>query len=1061
MFIPDQYDPEAVENRVFDYWQEVDAYEKTKEAFADEETFFFVDGPPYTSGAAHMGTTWNKTLKDAYIRQIRMSGHNVTDRPGYDMHGLPIETKVEERLGFENKKDIEEFGMEAFISECQSFANEQLEGLQDDFRSFGVWMDWENPYKTVSPEYMEAAWWGFSQVAERGLVDQGKRSISQCPRCETAIANNEVEYEDREDPTVYVAFPLSDREGSLVIYTTTPWTIPANEFVAVHEELTYQKVRATKEGKEEVFYIAEGCVENVLQKGRYEDYEILESVSGSEMLDWEYEHPLADEVPDNPDTEGTRQVYHADYVEAEDTGLVHSAPGHGEVDFERGTELGLPVFCPIGADGVYTTEGGKYESQFVKDADEKITADLDAKGLLVASGTLSHSYGHCWRCDTPVLQMATDQWFITITDIKDELLRNIEDSEWHPQWARDNRFRDFVENAPDWNVSRQRYWGVPIPIWTPENWSGGMDEVIVIGDREELAERVDQEIDSTTVDLHRPTVDELTITDDGTTYERVPDVFDVWLDSSVASWGTLDYPGDQEKFEELWPADLIMEAHDQTRGWFWSQLGMGTAAIGETPYDEVLMHGFANDNEGKKMSKSVGNVVQPHEAIQKHGSDAMRCFLLSVNPQGEDMRFSWDEMATMERNLNILWNVFRFPLPYMRMDGFDPTETDLDAAESGLELADKWILARLQTVIDEMTEAWDDFRQDQALDSLLKFVVEDVSRFYIQVVRKRMWDEEDSPSKMAAYATLYHVLQRICALLAPYAPFITEEIHGALTDESAPDSVHMLSWPEADERWADEQLETDIELVRAVEEAGSNARQQAERKLRWPVLRVVVAAGDDRLAEAVGRQQALLEGRLNAREVRVIVPDERFGELSYSAKADMSVLGPTFGDRAGEVMGALNEARIDDPSLGALEAAVSTELGEEVSLTEEMVEFTEETPEEISGSRITIEGDGLGVVYVDTALTDGIESEGYAREVVRRVQEMRKELDLPIDARIRLDLEITDSRVANLVGEHEGLISEEVRADEFGAVDDGYRREWEVEGVEMEIGIEALAESSA
>ncbi|MFC7224679.1 isoleucine--tRNA ligase [Halalkalicoccus sp. GCM10025322] len=1059
--VPDQYDPEAVERRVFDYWDEVDAYEKAKEARRGEETFFFVDGPPYTSGAAHMGTTWNKTLKDAYIRHLRMQGYDVTDRPGYDMHGLPIETKVEERLGFENKKDIEEFGMEEFIAECQSFADEQLEGLQEDFKSFGVWMDWENPYKTVTPEYMEAAWWGFSQVAERGLVEQGKRSISQCPRCETAIANNEVEYEDVEDPTVYVAFPLAEREGSLVIYTTTPWTIPANEFVAVNEELTYQRVRATRNDEEDVLYVAEGCVENVLSKGRYDEYEVEAELSGSEMLGWEYEHPLAEEVPANPDEEGTREVYHADYVEAEDTGLVHSAPGHGEVDFERGRELGLPIFCPVAGDGVYTEEGGVYEEQFVKDADEEITADLEEKGLLVASGTLTHSYGHCWRCDTPILQMATDQWFITITDVKEELLENIADSEWHPQWARDNRFRDFVENAPDWNVSRQRYWGIPIPIWVPQEWSGEMDEVIVIGDREELADRVDQEIDPAEVDLHRPTVDELTITEKGTTYERVPDVFDVWLDSSVASWGTLDYPGEEEAFEELWPADLIMEAHDQTRGWFWSQLGMGTAAVGEIPYEEVLMHGFANDNEGRKMSKSVGNVVQPHEAIQRHGSDAMRLFLLSVNPQGEDMRFSWDEMATMERNLNILWNVFRFPLPYMRLDGFDPEETTLESVDADLELVDEWILARLQTVIGEMTEAWDEFRQDQALSALMEFVVEDVSRFYIQVVRERMWEEEDSSSKNAAYATLYHVLTRTVRLLAPYAPFITEEIHGTLTDEDGYETVHMHEWPAADEYWADEQLETDVELARAVEEAGSNARQQAERKLRWPVSRVVVAAGDDRLAEAAGRRQALLEDRLNAREVRVIVPDERWAELDYSARADMSLLGPAFGDRAGEVMGALNEARIEEPTLEALEAAVAKALGEEVDLSEEMVEFVEETPEEISGSRITTEGDDRGVVYVDTALTEEIESEGYAREVIRRIQEMRKELDLPIEAPIRVELDIEDDRVAALAREHEELIAEEVRAEELAPVEEGHRREWDVEGVTMRIAIESLAEASA
>ncbi|MFB6171240.1 MAG: class I tRNA ligase family protein, partial [Haloarculaceae archaeon] len=570
--VDDQYDPHAVEDRVFDYWEETNAYEKTKAHRADEETLFFVDGPPYTSGAAHMGTTWNKTLKDAYIRHFRMRGYDVTDRPGYDMHGLPIETKVEERLGFENKKDIEEFGMERFIEECKSFANEQLEGLQDDFVSFGVWMDWDDPYKTVSPEYMEAAWWGFQRAHERGLVTRGKRSITQCPRCETAIAKNEVEYHTAEAPSIYVKFPLSEREGSLVVWTTTPWTIPANTFVAVDEDVEYAAVRYG----DDLLYLARDVVDDVMGRlgADEDDYEIEATLPGSELLGWEYDHPLAAEVPDHPSGDGAGQVYHADYVEVDRTGMVHSAPGHGEEDFARGQELGLEVFCPVGSDGVYTEAAGEYAGTFVRDANDDVVDDLREHGLLLLSEA-GHTIdeGQCWRCDTDIVRIVTDQWFITVTDIKEELLANIEDSEWHPPEARDNRFRKFVENSPDWNVSRQRYWGVPIPIWTPEDWSGDMNDVIVVGTREELAARVDQDVDPGSIDLHRPTVDDLTITEDGTTYTRVPDVFDVWLDSSVASWGTLDYPEETEAFEDLWPADLIMEAHDQTRGWFWSQLG--------------------------------------------------------------------------------------------------------------------------------------------------------------------------------------------------------------------------------------------------------------------------------------------------------------------------------------------------------------------------------------------------------------------------------------------------------------------------------------------------------
>jgi len=1058
--VTDQYDPEEVEDRVFEHWDAVDAYEQTVEHRAGEEPFFFVDGPPYTSGAAHMGTTWNKTLKDAYIRYHRMKGYDVTDRPGYDMHGLPIETKVEERLDFENKQDIEEFGVHNFIEECKDFANEQLEGLQNDFKSMGVWMDWEDPYKTVSPEYMEAAWWAFSKADGRGLVERGKRPINQCPRCETAIANNEVEREEISAPSIYVKFPLADREGNLVIWTTTPWTIPANTFVAVDEDLTYVAVEGKKGGETERIYVAEAVAEEVAEWAEYDDWEIVEELTGDDLVGWEYEHPLQEEVPDYADFEGAGQVYTADYVEADRTGLVHSAPGHGEEDFERGTELDLDIFCPVGSDGVFTDEGGDYEGQFVTDANDDVIADLDAKGLLLASEA-GHTIndGHCWRCDTGIVRIVTDQWFITVTDIKDELLENIDDSTWYPQEARDERFKNFVEDSPDWNVSRQRYWGIPIPIWTPEDGAAGEGDRIVVGTREELAERVDQDVEPDDVDLHKPTVDELTITEDGTTYTRVPDVFDVWLDSSVATWGTLDYPEEEEAFEELWPADLIMEAHDQTRGWFWSQLGMGTAALGEVPYREVLMHGWALAEDGRKMSKSIGNVVTPEEVIEKHGADPMRLFLLSVSPQADDMRFSWDEIENMQRDLNILWNVFRFPLPYMRIDGYDPSDVSIDDVE--LETVDEWVLSRLQAVEAEMTEHYDEYRQDRALDVLLEFVVEDVSRFYIQVVRERMWEEEDSESKQAAYATFYELLTEIVRLFAPYAPLISDEIYGTLTGDDEFDTVHMCDWPEADEDLRDRELEGDIEVLRAVEEAGSNARQQAERKLRWPVSEVVVDVPDEEAADAVTRRSDLIEDRLNTRTVTVIGPGEGgWGELRYSAEADMSVLGPEFGDDAGRIMNALNEARVSDPDLADLEAAVEESVGLDVSLTEEMVEFVTETPEGVSGTEFEV-GETAGVVYVDTELTEDIESEGYAREVIRRVQEMRKDLDLDIQAAIRLDLDVGDDRVADLVEQHEDLIANEVRAAEFGSVEDGYRKEWDVEGVEMEIAIEEVVEATA
>ena len=1048
--VDDQYTPADVETAIETYWDDTNAYEATKEAHADDPSFFFVDGPPYTSGQMHLGTAWNKTLKDAIIRYKRMTGHHVTDRPGYDMHGLPIEVKVEEELGFETKRDIEEYGMESFIEECKRFAVDNRKAMDEDFQSIGVWMDWDNPYETLSPEYMEAAWWAFQQVDDRGLVERGKRSVSYCPRCQTAIAANEVEYDEITSPSIYVRFPLSNKEGSLVIWTTTPWTIPANTFVAVDKDLTYQAVRAEQGDDSEVLYIAESCVEDVLKQGRYDDYTVVEEYSGDELTGWEYDHPLADQVQTYADFAGAGEVYTAEYVEADRTGLVHSAPGHGQEDFARGQELDLETFVPVDGRGEFTEAAGQYTGTFVRDANDEIIDDLDEEGVLLSSGTHEHRYGHCWRCDTDIIFLATDQWFITVTDIKDELLDNINDSEWYPQWARDNRFRDFVADAPDWNVSRQRYWGIPLPIWesvddadTGDNSTS--DDWIVIGTREELAERADQDVNPAEIDLHRPAVDPLTITENGTRYERVPDVFDVWIDSSVASWGTIDYPGETDAYDELWPADFIVEAHDQTRGWFWSQLGMGTAATGQVPYEEVMMHGFANDENGRKMSKSRGNIVTPEEAIDRAGRDPLRAYLLSHDQQGVDLSFEWDGLGEMQSTLNIFWNVFRFPLPYMDLDGYDPATADL--SEGSMNIVDEWVLSRLQSVKATTRAAWEEYEIDTAVNTILEFITDDVSRFYIKAIRERMWADEDSASKRGAYATLSTVLDETIRLLAPIAPYLTEQMYQHLNGSET--TVHALSYPSVDPEWQNETLESEMAVLRDVEEAAANARQQGGRKLRWPVPRVIVEAEDDSIADAVESLSGLLADRVNTEAIETVT---QFDELIERAQPEMSVIGPEFGADAQRLMDA-----IEGGSREILTEGVTID-GEQYEITDEMITFDAEPPAYISAADF----DG-GTVYVDTSLTESIEAEGYARDVIRRIQHMRKELALDVDTEIQTAVDVADDRVADLVAQQRDVVATETRTNAFvdnidRASENGQAliEEWEVEGVTVTIGVAPL-----
>ncbi|MDK2834506.1 MAG: isoleucyl-tRNA synthetase [Methanolobus sp.] len=1050
--ITSQYSPEKLERKIQDFWEKSDAYSKVREHRRGGKRFFFVDGPPYTTGHIHLGTAWNKIIKDSILRYRSMNGYDILDRAGWDMHGLPIEVKVEGVLGFTSKKDIEKYGVGNFIEKCKEFALNQKDDMTEQFRMLGAWLDWKDPYMTLRDEYIEAAWWTLKRAQEKDLLEQGKRVVNWCPRCETAIADSEVEYSDRDDPSIFVKFRLKDEENAyVVIWTTTPWTIPSNIAVAVHPSFEYSKVKAkTSDGREEILIIASQLVEPVLKKGRYAGYEILGSMLGEDLTSLSYEHPLADKVPRQAAME--HNIYLADFVTAENTGCVHIAPGHGMDDFEVGLKNNLPIFCPVGSDGRYTEAAGDYTGMHIRDANTTVIEDLKERGLLLARGKITHRYGHCWRCKTPIIYLATEQWFIKISDLKEQMLSEIQQVNWYPSWAGSARFRDWIEGARDWCVSRQRYWGIPIPVWKCRT----CDSMHVVGTKKELLEMSGLSGD---IELHRPYVDSVTIDCPcGGKMKRVEDVFDVWFDSAVASWATLRFPQKAEDFEKWWPADFITEGHDQTRGWFYSQLGASMVAFGKAPYKSVLMHGFTLDGEGKKMSKSLGNVIEPKDVIAKYGADTLRCFVLSASAPWDDLKFNSEELGTINRTLNILWNVYRFPLPYMVLDKFDPSKVSLESVREHMRREDRWILSRAQTLINDVNKAMDQYTLHRALRSINEFVLEDLSRWYVQLIRPRTWVEADDPDKLAVYRVLYEVFVIMTRVIAPFMPHLAEEMYQNLVRNvypDAPESVHMNDWPVADESLIDKELETHMDMIRSMVEASSNARQKAGRKLRWPVSRIVVSPSSEQVAEAVASLKSVLMDQTNAKDIVLIGVGEPWDELGYEAIPNPSTIGPVYKGDAGKVLAAIKGADVMSlrRSLASSGQAEVDIPGGKATVTPEMVKFEERMPEAVASAEFN-----AGSVYVDAKLTRELESEGYAREVIRRVQDMRKELDLAVDEGIRAHIRITDQRVLDLVLDLEQHIAKEIRAEVqvIGLDVDAngtLSKDWDVEGVSMSIGI--------
>lgn len=1045
-----EYNPQVLEEKIEAFWKENDVYNKVKKARENGPDYYFLDGPPYVSGAIHLGTAWNKIIKDMVIRFRTMQGYNVRRQPGFDMHGLPIEVKVEQALGLKYKKDIEEkVGVENFIKKCKEFALTNLKIMTEQFKMLGVWMDWDNPYMTIKNEYIESAWFTLKKAWEKGLLEKDQRVLHWCPRCETALAEHEVrgEYKIREDPSIYVKFPVEGKENEyLLIWTTTPWTLPANLAVTVHPEYEYAKVRVSFDGKEEYWIVAKALVERVLHEAGVKG-EIVEEFKGEELEGLRYVHPFLEEYPRQKEFrekyEWAHRVILGEHVTLEDgTGLVHTAPGHGEEDFEVGKQYGLPIYSPLDDEGRYVE--GKWEGKFVKDADPEIIEYLKEKGLLVKAGTIEHKYPHCWRCKTPLIFRATDQWFLKISKVKDKIIEeNDKNVTWYPDWVK-IRYDNGVMNSGDWCISRQRYWGIPLPIWVCEECGN----IHVVGSFDELKEMSKEPIekDFHEVDLHKPWVDTVILKCPkcGGDMKRVKDVLDVWFDSGIASWASLDYPRRKDLFERLWPADFIVEGEDQVTKWFYSQQAASVVAFDTVPYKKVAMHGYVLDEKGDKMSKSLGNIIRPEEVVQKEGRDPFRFYMLWATTPWENLRFSWKGLAQVKRMLNILWNVYILASTYMSLDNFDPTKVNPE--ELPFREEDRWILSRVNTLISAVEDGIETFYLTRATRAIEYFVTEDLSRWYVRLIRKRLWIEKDDPDKLAAYWTLWKVFDVLLRLMAPVTPYITEEIYQNLIRPfSGKESVHLEDWPKKDERWVDEELEKEMEIVRKIVEAGSAARQKAKIKLRYPVRQILIETEDETTKKAVERLNYLLKDQLNAKEVKVAKV-----EREIRVKPNFAKLGPHFKGDAKLIAKWIDEQNDRELYEKLMQGKLKVEIeGKEFTIEREHIIVEEELPDFLVGEEFD-----HGKVFVDKTLTRELMMEGLAREFVRRIQEMRKQLDLDVNDRIMVYIETTDEN-KGLLQEMLDYIKGETRAVEVRFEEaKGYVVEWPE--VEAKIGIEKV-----
>ncbi len=847
----ERYEPQKLEEKVLKKWDKEKTYARLKKSQQGRKPFFFADGPPYATGNIHMGTGWNKIIKDTYIRLWRMLGFEVWDQPGYDTHGTPIEHQVEKRLGFANKRDIEAYGADKFIKKCREFATKFIGVMNKEFANLGVWMDWDRPYITLHNSYIEGAWFTFKRAHEKGLLYKGHYPVHVCPRCGTAVSYNEIEYQNVTDESIFVKFPIKGRPGEFfIIWTTTPWTLPANTGVMVHPSYSYSLVEVPNKEK---YVIATELVETVMEKAGIDSYTTVDTFSGGDLSGMLYEHPLKDLVPAIQGLEKAhRVVTSARHVNLDaGTGLVHTAPGHGSEDYQVGVREGLPQVSPVDMNGCFTKDGGKWlAGKFVKDADPMIIDKLNERHALLRKEPVTHEYPMCWRCSSALLQISVPQWFFKITKIRNKLLEENKKITWVPAWA-GNRFKNWLQNLGDWPISRQRYWGIPLPIW-----ECSCGEIEVIGSFRKLKKRSGLRKE---IDFHRPEIDGVTFpcSKCSKPMKRTKDVLDVWFDSGVSTWAALEYPRKKAQYEKLWPSSFQTEGPDQVRGWWNSQMITSVLTFDKSPFGTIMMHGFVLDAHGAKMSKSKGNVVTPEEVVKRYGRDVLRFYLMS-SARWDDFYFNWESAKETSKLFNVFWNVYQFTKTYA---------PKRPKSRPPLKPEDKWIVSRVNSLMD-FTEHAKSYEIHKLVSEMADVMLNDLSRWYVKLVRERLSPWYKAADRKAAEWTLHYVLEKLIRLMAPVSPFISETIYQEMFRKAF--TVHAEPWPVKDPKLADPKLEKSMTIVRDLVESMNSSREEKKIKLKWPLDAVHVFPKDKSAAKALRDLSGVICSMGNVKKVRVL-----------------------------------------------------------------------------------------------------------------------------------------------------------------------------------------------